>query len=295
MKIHASTNTVSTNAIPKHNCGVDQLKWQEVVKLLHDIFAYADVQIVVYPFEQNGVHAMSAEFYAHNETELYSEDFILKNRELETDFTRDSKFPQPSCNEQFPVPREKDHHKRLFDDYLQYKPKELTNFVKAFNFQYSDNTDKEMILLSDMLVDPRDVQPLHKFDVGKTRQKFHVKLKPNFEMNRQRPSKVAVHINEKLGKPFKQLKDADIIREMGDDGEMVSPFVNPIILMPKNDDVKLVIHARYLNSVRDPTKNSWPLEMVQMIMTRINGKFSSVSDLLCLSSSSAEPRNTKTI
>ena len=38
---------------------------------------------------------------------------------------------------------------------------------------------------------------------------------------------------------------------MGDDDEMGSLFVNPIILMPKNDYVKLVIDARYLNSVTD--------------------------------------------
>ena len=54
-KIHASTIGVSTNAIPKLGCGLDQMKWQEVVKLLRDIFAYADVQIVVYTLEENGV------------------------------------------------------------------------------------------------------------------------------------------------------------------------------------------------------------------------------------------------
>ena len=49
--------------------------------------------------------------------------------------------------------------------------------------------------------------------------------------------------------------------------------------MPKNDYVKLVIDARYLNSVTDLTNYSWPLEPVQMIMTRVNGKVFSVSDL----------------
>ena len=39
MKIHASTNGVSTIAIPKLGCGLDQMNWQEVVKLLRDIFA----------------------------------------------------------------------------------------------------------------------------------------------------------------------------------------------------------------------------------------------------------------
>ena len=34
MKIHASMNGVSTIAIPKLGCGLDQMNWQEVVKLL---------------------------------------------------------------------------------------------------------------------------------------------------------------------------------------------------------------------------------------------------------------------
>ena len=103
-----------------------------------------------------------------------------------------------------------------------------------------------MILLIDMLVDGRDVYSQHKFDVGKTRQKFHVTLKPNVELKRQRPSKVALDLKEKLEKLLTQLKDADITHEMGDDDKMGSLFVNSIILMPKNDYVKLVIEARYL-------------------------------------------------
>ena len=138
-----------------------------------------------------------------------------------------------------------------------------------------------MTLLIDMLVDSKDVYSQHKLDVGKTRQKFHVTLKPHVELKRQRPSKVPLHLKEKLEKLLTQLKDADIIREMGDDDEMGSLFVNPIILMPKSDYVKLVIGARFLNSITDLTNYSWPLEPVQMIMTRVNGIFFSVSDLSC--------------
>ena len=53
MKIHAGMNGVSTNAIPQLGCGLDQMNWQEVVNLLQDIFAYADVQLVVYTLEEN--------------------------------------------------------------------------------------------------------------------------------------------------------------------------------------------------------------------------------------------------
>ena len=58
-------------------------------------------------------------------------------------------------------------------------------------------------------------------------------------------------------------------------------FVNPIVLMPKSDSVKLVIDARYLNSVTDLTNYAWPLEPVHMFMARANGKFFSASDLSC--------------
>ena len=138
-----------------------------------------------------------------------------------------------------------------------------------------------MILLIDMLVDTRDAHSQHKIDVGKSRQKFHVTLKPKVELKRQRPSKVPLHLKEQLEKLLTQLKDADIIRQMGGDDEMGSLFVNPIILIPKNDYVKLVFDARYLNSVTDLTNYSWPLEPVQMIMTRVNGKVFSVGDLSC--------------
>ena len=136
-----------------------------------------------------------------------------------------------------------------------------------------------MSLLIDMLIDSKDVHSLHKLDVGKTRQRFQVTMKPKVELKRQRASKVPLHLKNKLEKLLTQLKDADILREMGDDDEIGSLFVSPIILMPRNDYVKLVIDDRYVNSVTDLTNYSWPLELVEKIMTRVNGKFFSVSDL----------------
>ena len=284
MKFHARLYGISTIAIPKIGCGLDQMNWQEVVKLLRDIFAYSNFRIVVYILEENGVHALSSEgdpdFYAEEEVERYSEEFYLIDKDLETEFTRDAKSCQMTCDEPFPTFREKDYNNQLVEHYLQHQPIELVQYVKEFDFQFSDITDEEMTLI-DMLIDSRDVYSQHKFDVGKTRQKFHVKLKPNVELKRQRPSKVPLHLKEKLEKLLTQLKYADIIREKGDDDEMGSLFVNPIILMPKSDYVKLVIDARFVNSVTDLTNYSWPLEPVQMIMTRVNGKLFSVSDLSC--------------
>ena len=53
------------------------------------------------------------------------------------------------------------------------------------------------------------------------------------------------------------------------------------MLMPKSDYMKLVIDGQFLNSVTDITNYSWPLQPVQMITTRVNGKFFSVSYLSC--------------
>ena len=209
------------------------------------------------------------DFYAEDEIERYSEEFYLKDKDLETDFTRDAKSCQPTCDEQFLTFREKDYNNQLIEHYLQYQPKELVQYVKEFDFQFSDITDGEKILLIDLLIDSRDVYSQHIFNVGKTRQKFHVTLKPNVELKRQRPGKVPLRLKEKVEKLLTQLKDADIIRQMADDDEMGSLFVKPIILMSKSDYVKLVIDARFLNAVTDLTNYSWPLEPVQMITTRV--------------------------
>ena len=285
MQSHATMHGVSTIAIPKIGRDLNQMNWQDVVKLLRDIFAYSEIQIVVYSLDEHAIHVMSAEgdaeFYAEDEVDRFSEEFHLNERDLETDFTNDAKSCQPDCDKQFPILRPKEENEALIEHHLQYQPEELIDYVKQFDFQYSDITDDEMILVIDMLIDSKDVFSLHKFDVGKTRQKFHVTLKPNVELERQRASKVPLYLKDKLEKLLTQLKDADIIREMGDDDEMGSLFVNPIILMPKNDYVILVIDARHLNSVTDLTKYSWPLEIVQMIITKVNGKFFSVTDLSC--------------
>ena len=258
MQAHAKMHGVTTTvAIPKIRCGLDQMNWQDVVKLLRNTFAYSGLQIVVYSLHEHPVHAMSAEgdpeFYAEDEIDRYREEFHLNERELETDFTGDAKSCQPVCDNQFPVLCPKEQNEALVERYLQYKPKNLIDYVNQFNYQYSDITDNEMTLLIVMLIGSKDVYSLHKFDVGKTRQKFHVTLKPNMELKRQRARKLPLHLKENLEKLLTQLMDADIFREIGDDDEMGSLFVNPLILMPKNDYVRIVIDARYLNSATELT------------------------------------------
>ena len=77
MKSDARLYGISIIGIPKIGCGLDQMNWQEAVKLLRDFFAYSNIRIVVYTLEENGVHALSSEgdpdFYAEDEIGRYSE------------------------------------------------------------------------------------------------------------------------------------------------------------------------------------------------------------------------------
>ena len=118
-----------------------------------------------------------------------------------------------------------------------------------------------MILPIDMLVDVRDVYSQSKIDMGKTCQSFHVTLRPNVELKRQRPSEfshVPLLLKEKPRKLLTQRKDADIVRETGHEDEMGSLFDNPIILMPITEYEKQVIDASFLISVTDLTSYSRP-------------------------------------
>ena len=129
MQAHATKHGISSIAIPKIGCGLDQMSWEDVVKLLRNIFAYLDIQIVVYTIDEHAIHAMSAEgdpdFYAEKEIDRYSEEFHLNERELETDFTSDAKSCQPDCDEKFPVLLWKEQNEALIQHYLQYQPNEL--------------------------------------------------------------------------------------------------------------------------------------------------------------------------
>ena len=171
----------------------------------------------------------------------------------------------------------------LTDNYLQYQSQYFKNLIKQFDFRFTDLKYEELVTPIDMIIDSRDVHSQHKFDIGQTKQKFHVCFKPNSELRKQRLCKCPLHLKDKLAKLLGKLQDSGIIREMGDDDELRSLSVNPIILLPKSNYVKPVIDARYLNSIIDLTNYSWPIEPVQMIMTRINGEYFTANDLSCAS------------
>ena len=132
-----------------------------------------------------------------------------------------------------------------------------------------------------MLIEDQDVYSHHKYDNGKTKHKFHIPLKKNATFKKQRPSKIPVYLRDELDKLMDEVIQAGIVSELNEKDDMNSWFVNPVIILPKKDYVKLVLDARYLNSITDTSNCSWPLEPLQVLMTRVNGSYFTSSDLSC--------------
>ena len=56
-------------------------------------------------------------------------------------------------------------------------------------------------------------------------------------------------------------------------------FTNPVIILRKVESLKIVLDARYLNSMIDESKCNWPIEPVDVALTRINGTIFTTADL----------------
>ena len=78
-----------------------------------------------------------------------------------------------------------------------------------------------------------------------------------------------------MHKLLEEFEEHRIIQKVGKDVDTThhlgSAFFNPIIIIPKGDTIKLVLDARYLNSITDLTTYSWPLEPLHTLLTRIKG------------------------
>ena len=121
--------------------------------------------------------------------------------------------------------------------------------LNEFKFQYSEVTDKEYLQLCSILVKYRNCYATHKNDVGQIATLFRIRLKPNAKLQTQKPTKVPIHYREKL---LDELEKPNFIRQIGstpsDKSIYGTTFLNPLIIIPKGDTIKVVLDARHLNS-----------------------------------------------
>ena len=109
--------------------------------------------------------------------------------ELPTEFSNDVKSLQPRMRKLACDTKRKQLNEKFF---TEFSPNEQT-FLVNFDFSESDITDSELQDLLRVLIENNHVFSKFTYDVGKIMQEFHVKLKKDAEIKKQRPSKVPLH------------------------------------------------------------------------------------------------------
>ena len=102
---------------------------------------------------------------------------------------------------------------------------------------------------------------------------IHLPLKPDAVFKKQKASKVLIHLQDKVNRLLNILEHYEIISPVNKEEQPKgNTFINPVIIVAKRESLKIVLDARYLNSLIDEIKCNWPIEPIQVILTKINRK-----------------------
>ena len=149
-----------------------------------------------------------------------------------------------------------------------------------FNFQHSQIRQKEFEQLADLLLKYPKVYATSKFDVGKVNSPLNLPLKPDAVFKKQRASKVPIHLQDKVIRLLDILEQYEIISPVKKEEQPKGNiFISPVIILAKEESLKIVLDAIDLNSLIDESKCSWSIELIQVILTRINGKYFTTADM----------------
>ena len=186
---------------------------------------------------------------------------IISNEKRNTDYFTKTPYFKPTFN---------------INNYTENQQK----FLTMFNFQHSQITQDEFEKLAKQLIKYSSVYATSKFDVGKISSSLHLPLKPDAVFKKQRASKVPIHLHDKVNRLLDILEQYNIISPVNKEEQPKgNTFINPVIILAKGESLKIVLDARYLNSLIDESKCNWPIEPIQVILTKINGKYFTTADM----------------
>ena len=124
-----------------------------------------------------------------------------------------------------------------------------------FNFQHSQITQREFDKLAELLLKYPTVYATSKFDVGKFSSTLHLPLKLDAVFKKQRASEVPIHLQDKVNRLLDILEQYEIISPVNKEEQPKgNTFLNPVIILAKGESLKIVLDARYLNSLSDESK-----------------------------------------
>ena len=133
-----------------------------------------------------------------------------------------------------------------------------------FNFQHSQIIQNEFDKLAKLLLKYPTVYATSKFDVEKISSPLNLPFKPDAIFKKQRASKVPIHLHDKIKRLLDILEQYEIISPVNKEEQPKgNTFINPVIILAKGESLKIVLDARYLNSLIDESKCNWPIEPIQ--------------------------------
>ena len=132
-----------------------------------------------------------------------------------------------------------------------------------------------------MLLKHPNVYATTKLDDGKVNSRLHLPLKPGAVFKKQRATKVPIHLKDKVNRLLDILEQYEIISPVKKEEQ---PKGNTFIYKSRYYSAKrrinkIVLDAKYLNSLIDESKCNWPIESIQVILTKIHGKYFTTADM----------------
>ena len=157
-----------------------------------------------------------------------------------------------------------------------------TEFLKMFNFEHTQLSQEQFEHLAKLLIQYKQCYATSKFDVGKVKVELNLPLKATAVFKKQRATRIPLQLQEKVQHllVIVILTHFDIIAPVNTDSLTTgNTFINPVIILKKGESLRIVLDARQLNTMIDETKWSWPIEPIQIILTRIKGPIFSIADM----------------
>ena len=105
-------------------------------------------------------------------------------------------------------------------------------------------------------------------------------MKKDAIFKKQRIGKFPIHLRERIQKLLDVLKKYDMIALVNKEQLSTgNTFTNTVKILRKGESLKIVLDARYLNSMIHESKCNWLIEPVDVALTGINGTIFTTADL----------------
>ena len=122
-----------------------------------------------------------------------------------------------------------------------------------FNFQPSQITQFEK--LAEILPKYPIVYATSSFDVRKTNSPLYLPLKSDAVFKKQRASKISFHLKYKVKRLTDILEQYKIFSPVNKEEQPKgNTFINTVTILANGESLKIVLEARYLNSLIDESK-----------------------------------------